>query len=412
MSQQDVKLLLNNYEYGHLHAISELLPKGKELDCMIAFAKMSGFKDIFESLRQSLAKGLKARFAIGLDFCQTDPELLNQLLKLKKKYDLDLYLSASKFTFHPKIYALTHANGCTVLIGSANLTRGGLGDNYEASAKVDDLSGVLFQSVRSHIDELLKDGELVPATKRLIAEYERRHLINKTQQLLAKRRTEKAFKRAASLTTTDTTTLSEILQEMRDDESDRGFDANRLNRSENRERAAHKIFEIARLQHLNAGQFLVHYEELIGAFHSGGLHRGKNIIAKNGERFRHAVFAITQANHLTPSDAYQLLQDHFDQIPRAGVNVMTEILHALDNKRYAIMNQNAVSGLQLAGIYEFPLHPTKKTVSSKDYGLFCQQADALCGELMLANFTELDALFNYAYWRYDQDIDQGVEDEE
>lgn len=412
MSQQDVKLLLNNCDYGHLHAITELLPKGKELDCMIAFAKMSGFKGIFESLKQSLAKGLKARFAIGLDFYQTDPELLTQLLKLTKKYDLKLYLSASKFTFHPKIYALTHANGCTVLIGSANLTSGGLWENYEASAKVDDPSGVLFQSVRSHIDGLLKDSELVPATKDRIAEYERRHLINKAQQLLAKRRTEKAFKRAASQTTTDTTTLSEILQEMRDDESDQGFNANRLSRSENRERATRKIFEIARLQNLNAGQFLEHYEELIAAFHSGGLHRGKNIVAHNAERFRHAVIAITQANHLTPSDAYQLLQDHFEQIPRAGVNVMTEILHALDNQRYAIMNQNAVSGMQLAGTYEFPLHPTKKTVSAEDYGLFCLQADTVRRELMLANFTELDALFNYAYWRYDQNIDQDAEDEE
>lgn len=402
MDKQQVQLLINEVQ-GHGDAIAKLISKTKQLECMIAFAKMSGLRSILPSLKKALASGLTARFAIGLDFYQTEPELLRQLFRLGGKHALKLYLSDSSSTFHPKVYAMSHGNSYTVVIGSANLTRGGLHDNYEASAQVDARNSTLFQSVKEHIDELISSKELVLATPKRIAEYERRHLINQAQQLLAKRRTEKAFSRAETKTGTDTQTLSEILQEMRDDTSSSGFEENSILRTNNRQNAARKMGEIAGLQNFDAVSFLKHYEDLIGNFHSGGLHRGKNIISQKAEDFCKAMVEAANVGQLNPEDAYQLLLGHFQHIPRAGTNVITEVLHAIDCKRFAVMNQNAVSGLRLAGVYDFPLKPNKTTVNGALYARFCETADAVRQELGLADFTELDALFNYAYWKYEDD---------
>ena len=90
---------------------------------------------------------------------------------------------------------------------------------------------------------------------------------------------------------------------------------------------------------------------------------------------------------------------HFENITGAGINLLTEILHALDNRRYAVMNQNAVTGLAVAGFGGYPDHPTKSNVDGELYARYCLQARSVQSELGLANLTELDALFNYVYWQ-------------
>ena len=62
------------------------------------------------------------------------------------------------------------------------------------------------------------------------------------------------------------------------------------------------------------------------------------------------------------------------------------------------MNQNAVSGLGLANIHEFSSKPNKENVNAERYAQFCQKAEIVRKELALTDFSELDALFNYAYW--------------
>ena len=79
---------------------------------------------------------------------------------------------------------------------------------------------------------------------------------------------------------------------------------------------------------------------------------------------------------------------------------MTEILHSFDNTRFVVMNQNSVSGLSLADVSGFPANPSKDTVDAALYVKFCKRADEIRLQLGLKTFTELDALFNYAYWQH------------
>lgn len=401
-----VELLVNDDDNDHQQALGRLLPGTRRMECMAAFAKTSGLEVIMPDLKKALDAGMEARFAVGLGFFLTEPGVLRELLSLQSKYNLSLYVNKSRETFHPKVYALSNGERCTVVVGSANLTGGGLMDNYEASALVDDPKGRLMKSVSTHIDGLIAEKVLVRPTRADIDEYERAYLIHREYQRIAKQRAERAVKQVGVYTET----LQEKLREMKRDPTENGFDFHQTARRRHRKEAAAKLREIAFSGKLNPRSFLAHYEELLEAFHSGGLQRSKTVVAQYHREFQAALADLLNAGKRSPGEAYQLLLDHFEHISGAGVNVITEILHAVDCKRFAVMNQNAVSGLGLANIHAFPAKPNKNTVSAERYADFCRQADIVRKELGLADFSELDALFNYAYWGHGGE-DDAAEDE-
>lgn len=389
-----IQLLLNGERRDHAQILTKQLKRAKRMECLVAFAKTTAFSGMAEELEKALVRGMTARFAIGLDFYLTEPALLRKLLTLSKRHDLKLYLSDSCDTFHPKIYAFQGDAKCSVLIGSANLTYGGLSGNYEASALIEDADGSLMMSVSQHLDNLIADAVVVPANKSRIDAYERAYVTHDAWRKLAKKRAEKAVRNA----TPSNELLSETLKLMREDDSELGFAKQQMIRGENWHQAQAMLSALAAHRSGATRSLLHRYEELIALFHSGGLHRGKTRIAEHPIQFLAAVSDIVQQRNLPPGDAFNVLHGHFRAIPRAGINLLTEILHALDNKRFAVMNQNAVSGMMRAGITEYPLHPTKQNVTGESYARYCEQADTVRRTLRLANFTELDALFNYVYW--------------
>ncbi len=404
MTGHSVRLLFNS-ESGHGDELAELFSRATRFDCMVAFANSSGLAHIIGGLEAALSNGLEARFAVGLDFYQTSPDLLYKLLSLEKTKRLQLFISVSRYTFHPKVYAFAFDSGCAVVTGSANLTSGGFAGNYEASTVVDDPSGQLMNTLSQYFDGLIEERELVPASKPLIDDYAQRHTLYHAHHFVA----DKRFNRAINDAGTQILTLREILAEMKADVSESGFASQIQVRRACRERAREIIQDLATSRRLEPEDFVVRYEDLISCFHSGGLHRGKNVIAKSAGSFLLGLASISKSIPGESSKAYRLLHEHFLDVDRAGVNVITEILHAIDNDKFAVMNQNAVSGLRKANITDFPLKPTKRTVGPDIYASFCEKAAQVRDELGLHDFTELDALFNYAYWRKSEELDEAEE---
>ncbi len=78
--------------------------------------------------------------------------------------------------------------------------------------------------------------------------------------------------------------------------------------------------------------------------------------------------------------------------------MLTEVLMALNCRKFAVVNQNTLAGLRLADVTGFPAHPNKDNVDGETYARFCAAMDSVRKRLGLADFAELDALFNYAYW--------------
>lgn len=393
-SKVDLKLLLNTDHGGHGAAIERAISGAIEMQCMVAFMKYSGLRSIEKLLKRSLESGLTARFAVGLNFAITEPNALRALLRLARRHDLQLYLCDDEYTFHPKIYAFEKRRGATVLIGSANLTAGGLSRNYEASAEIRDSTGKLYQSVKRHFDALIDESILQLATTELIDAYEPRFLAQRVEQNLAKRRLVQVLQNPDG----HLMQLQEILRVMEADKSNDGLDAQRRVRHTARSEALSQIRRLARMVPMTTEQFLPEYVRLIENFHSGGLQRAKTTIARQAAAFQSALAVAVDVADVDAATAFDRLRQLMLEIPRAGVNVITEVLLALNPKRFAVMNQNAVAGMRRGDVRGFPSKPTKQNVSGEDYLRFCNEAERLRQGLKLDDFCELDAVFNYAYW--------------
>lgn len=397
---ESVRLVLNGEQRTHGDAVVNLLRRAHHFECMVAFAKGSALPELLAPLEQALNRGMTARFAIGLSFHLTEPGLLRKLFDLSKRYAMQLYLSNDDATFHPKIYAARTPKRCTVIVGSANLTAGGLCDNHEASVLIDGQDTTLFSEVHAHFDALIAERSIVLATRKRIEDYAAEFAIHDAWRKMAKRRADRVSRDDVQ----DLAVLADKLAEMKRDDTRDGFAAQQVLRKANLQQARRQIQSLATPVKGGARNFLPRYEALIDLFHSGGLHRAKTRVAREPGRFLAAVADIAARPRLAPAEAFGVLHAHFENITGAGINLLTEILHALDNKRYAVMNQNAVTGLAVAGFDGYPQHPTKGNVDGELYERYCHQARSVQRELGLANLTELDALFNYMYWQDESEV--------
>lgn len=394
MKTNSVQLLLNKSGRYHRQVINKLLGQAESFVCLVAFAKTSATDDLVAPLRKALKRGMTAEVGVGLDFCLTQPKVLRELLVLAEEKGLCLYLSAPGRTFHPKIYGFRSAAGSSVIVGSANLTAGGMRDNHEASVLTTDTSGHLMAAVANYFDELVDEETLVKADEGKIDDYEKKFAISEVIRKAAA----KQAKAATREKWTRVATLAEILKIMRADSSEKGFEKQYASRIATRRAAAKslKLFEVGRNK--KRSEFLSLFVQMVRQFHSGGLQRGKGSIASRSKTFAAALVDVRSGRKRSVEEAFEALHEYFLDIPRAGINLLTEILHTLDNRRFAVMNQNAVSGLAMAGIKGYPTHPKKGSVSAEKYARYCQDADGVRLELGLPDFTALDALFNYAYW--------------
>lgn len=383
--------LIHNSHQNHSSIIQSLFDQSIRLEMMVAFAKKSGLSALEKPLVNALKGGLSARFAIGLDFFHTEPHVIHKLFDLTKKYDAQLYLSNCAHTFHPKVYAFQHADKSTVIIGSANLTQGGLYNNIESSVLIEDNSMDMFNSIVASFDRLIENSDLLPATKALIDEYKKKYNIYNVTHRAANKHAEKALKG----TDVNCKVLSDILSEMKDDKTDKGFEKQVASRLAKIRQAKQIIYDWPKKAAGIDFDFLTEFQSLINLFNSSGLHRGKTRIVQHQEKFLNALADINNIKNLAINEPYAVLNKHFKNIPNAGTNLLTEILHALDNEKYVVMNQNTASGLAMAGINIPNLN--KRNVSASIYANYCHSANTVREKLGLKNLTELDALLNYAY---------------
>ena len=136
--QLGTAVLLSNEGPDHSNRLLEHLAWADRFVCVVAFAKMTGLSLFAVRPKKRLAKGMRATFVIGLDFYQTQPELLTELMKLKDVGDVEVYMGAigRNSTFHPKLYLFQTDAETRTIIGSANMTMGGLRSNHEMSAEL------------------------------------------------------------------------------------------------------------------------------------------------------------------------------------------------------------------------------------------------------------------------------------
>lgn len=102
----------------------------------VAFAKRSGVKHLVDALQEFSRRG-QVKLAIGVDLGGTSLEGLSGLFDcLETTGEIWVFHNENGSTFHPKVYVFKGKDRADVIIGSGNLTEGGLFTNYEASVAI------------------------------------------------------------------------------------------------------------------------------------------------------------------------------------------------------------------------------------------------------------------------------------
>lgn len=128
-----------------------------------AWAKRSGIGRIQAPLADFRASGGASEIVVGIDEGGATREGLELCLEIFDR--AFIYHDPGTRTFHPKIYSVETVDHATVIIGSGNLTKGGLYTNYEAAfildVERDDPEWAIRDEVRSFFDALLGAGEAI-----------------------------------------------------------------------------------------------------------------------------------------------------------------------------------------------------------------------------------------------------------
>lgn len=110
-------------------------PQWTSFRAAIAFVKRSGTLFVRQPL-QAFNSRAEVRISVGVDLNGTSREGLTDLFEATPQGQVFIYRNNGPSTFHPKVYVFKSTQKADVLVGSGNLTRGGLYTNYEASLAV------------------------------------------------------------------------------------------------------------------------------------------------------------------------------------------------------------------------------------------------------------------------------------
>ncbi len=130
----------DNNEKNLLTELSAEISKSSDVKVAVAFLKFSGYDLIKENIFECLDNGGKLEFMVGLDFNTTEAKAIKALQEIESRnpmmrcYCFSNALKDDTPVFHPKLYLLNNGSLATVIVGSSNLTGGGLKNNIEVNA--------------------------------------------------------------------------------------------------------------------------------------------------------------------------------------------------------------------------------------------------------------------------------------
>lgn len=135
-------IFTDNITRNLLEVLNQAIPKAEEMKFAVAFMKYSGFILVEDKIIKCLEEGKKIEFLVGLDFRTTEPKVLRSLKKLEnnglpvKCYCFSDPSIKNTPVYHPKLYLLNNCHETTIILGSSNLTKGGLKENVEVNVVI------------------------------------------------------------------------------------------------------------------------------------------------------------------------------------------------------------------------------------------------------------------------------------
>ena len=143
--------------------------KYNKFTCLVAFASLGGISGLTCHILRAKNNGVKIKIIVGVDQKCTSKEALEEILSWG--VDSYIYYTLNTNIFHPKVYLFENCDYYTLIVGSNNLTEGGLVRNIECSLLVQDMQGTsVYSAFYSYWKGILNSTEenLYPITQELI----------------------------------------------------------------------------------------------------------------------------------------------------------------------------------------------------------------------------------------------------
>lgn len=178
--------IVDNVSRKMASAIAAAIQHSAEIKIAVAFVSRSGLSEIRAPLEAALHRGAQVEFLAGYDMRTTEPQALSELYDLTRRYPTaSLYCLASlapSAIYHPKLYLSRREEEVSAIIGSSNLTAGGLKKNVElnvvirAGIREEVISDILttYNLLKFHPKRVIPDEEFLDLYAQLCAG-ERQH---------------------------------------------------------------------------------------------------------------------------------------------------------------------------------------------------------------------------------------------
>ena len=132
--------------------------------------------------------------------------------------------------------------------------------------------------------------------------------------------------------------------------------------------------KIAGIKSISITSFYPLYASLVGGsgyeqmWHSGGINRGINKVKKHPQKFQKLVKYIKQNHNKPVEEVFENAMKNANQIPKLGINIITEILATYNPQKFAIVNNSPIGALRYFGVYV----KNKPAFGGLYYGTFLQ----------------------------------------
>jgi len=165
--------VIDNVSRKMADALCPLIEESTDLRVAVAFMSHRGLAIIRPSLAAALQAGATVEFLVGLDMRTTEPEALRAVLGMASdsgKVTMCCYAGLTgEGTYHPKLYLCRRSDVVTSIVGSSNLTEGGLMRNVEINVLVE--AGVrdevvsdlhtAYNRLKFHPERVIPDDEYI-----------------------------------------------------------------------------------------------------------------------------------------------------------------------------------------------------------------------------------------------------------
>ncbi len=390
----------DNKRVLHKNVIKKMIRNSRELTIAVAFLKISGLKIIRKEIEVLVDSNIKITFIAGLNFYQTEPDALFELLTFtKKNKNINLYICANKNkTFHPKLYLSEKNKTFVAVIGSANMTNGGFSDNFELSSIIEgDLTESVFSDLKHYINDLVTQSE--EANHLILSQYKNKFDIYNKKLKQAKKDIEQEINQKFVM---NIKKLNKFIKEYLADKKEM---ANWQKRVNDYKEAKKTLDIMAKNNFSSKKEFMESYNVLVGGagykklWHSGSIFRSKNKVAKKYKSFCLVVSQIKNdiALKKEPSEIFNNALNLSKKIDGLGVNILTEIMNTYNPKRCSVLNKNPLESLNEIGFQKFK---SQQYFNSNDYQVFNEIMIDILNKCKFENLGQVDHFCNYIYWKY------------